>query len=284
MFGYIRPLECELRVREQREYRALYCGLCKAIQARYGECARLALNYDCAFLAAFLYALSGAPHAHCAVRRCAFRLYRGKNPVAEPSDILDYAADANVLLAYRQMADDWEDERRLRAAAGRVLLRRAAKKAARRRPELDRAVAARLDRLQALEREGTACTDEPSDAFGGLLREVVLHAPMLGESERAAAGWMFYNLGRWIYLIDAWDDRQKDQKRGAYNPFLQARLDAGEASFLLYISLTEAEKAYDLLPIGRDMGLLDNIMRLGCRHVTRRILDNSDKGAGHESV
>ena len=58
MFGYIRPMECELKVREQQEYRAHYCGLCKAIGKRYGLLARLALNYDCAFLSAFLSAAS----------------------------------------------------------------------------------------------------------------------------------------------------------------------------------------------------------------------------------
>ena len=26
MFGYIRPLECELKVRDQALYRAYYCG------------------------------------------------------------------------------------------------------------------------------------------------------------------------------------------------------------------------------------------------------------------
>jgi hypothetical protein len=58
-------------------------------------------------------------------------------------------------------------------------------------------------------------------------------------------------------------------------------MDAEAASFLLYVSLTEAEKGYDLLPIGEDMGLVNNIMHLGCRHVTRQILD---KGEKHESV
>ena len=281
MFGYIRPLECELRVREQAEYRALYCGLCKAIHARYGQAARLVLNYDCAFLAAFLHALSETPHAACEPRRCALKLFRGKNPVAKPSAMLDYAADTNVLLAYHQLADDWADERRLRAALGRLLLKRSAKRAAKRQPKLAEAIAARLKDLNRLEQESAACTDEPSGAFGELMQEIILHAPMLAESDRAPAGWMFYNLGRWIYLIDAWDDREKDGKRGAYNPFLRANTDAEAASFLLYVSLTEAEKGYDLLPISEDMGLVNNIMHQGCRHVTRQILD---KGEKHESV
>ena len=30
---------------------------------------------------------------------------------------------------------------------------------------------------------------------------------------------MFYFLGKWIYLIDALDDYEKDVKEGSYNPF-----------------------------------------------------------------
>ncbi|MDO4573413.1 MAG: DUF5685 family protein, partial [Clostridia bacterium] len=201
MFGYIQPLECELRVREQMEYRAFYCGLCRTIRARYGQAARLALNYDCAFLAAFLTALSDAPQPRCRPRRCAMRPGRGRNPVAEPSEALDYAADVNVLLTFHKLEDDWRDERKPMAAAGRLLLRRGARRAAARRPALARTVEEQLARLSQIERRRAVCTDEPSDAFGALLREIALQAPALREDDRAAAGWMFYNLGRWVSLI-----------------------------------------------------------------------------------
>ena len=97
MFGYIRPLECELKVREQAEYHAQYCGVCKAIGKRYGMGERLALNYDCAFLTAFLTALTGG--ASYARGGCGPRCYRGRRAIAQPSALLDYAADVNILLA-----------------------------------------------------------------------------------------------------------------------------------------------------------------------------------------
>ena len=98
MFGYIRPLECELKVREQAEYRGVYCGLCKSIGRRYGQLERLTLSYDCAFLALTLFALTGG--AAFTPGNCGPRVYRGKRPIADPSAILDYAADVNVLLAW----------------------------------------------------------------------------------------------------------------------------------------------------------------------------------------
>ena len=53
---------------------------------------------------------------------------------------------------------------------------------------------------------------------------MILNAPTLPEREWAAADWMFYNLGKWVYLMDAWDDREKDEKSGSYNPFLLMKM------------------------------------------------------------
>jgi len=282
MFGYIRPLECELKVREQAQYRGLYCGLCKSIGRRYGQLERLALSYDCAFLALVLLAVTGG--GTFSPGNCGPRAYRGKRPIAAPSPALDYAADVNVLLAWHKAADDAADDKSIKAAAARLALGRAYRKAARANPELDRDIRACMDRLHAAEAEKIASTDEPSNAFGGLLAAVILRAPMLPQSERKAAEWMFYNLGKWVYLMDAWDDRARDAKRGGYNPFLLAGMDAGQAAFLLNITRGEAEKACDLLTLSAPDGLLANIMNLGLSHAQRRVLSGQEDCAAEETA
>ena len=270
MFGYIRPLECELKVREQAEYRGVYCGLCKSIGRRYGQIERLTLSYDCAFLALTLSALTG--DASFTPGNCGPRIYRGKRPIADPSPVLDYAADVNVLLAWYKAADDAADEKSAKTATARLALARAYKKAAKANPQLDAAIRESTDTLHALEAQKTASTDEPSNAFGSLLASVILHAPMLPEHERTAAQWMYYNLGKWVYLIDAWDDREKDEKSGGYNPFLLTKMEREQAEFLLNITLNEAKKGYDLLNLTAPSGLLDNIMTLGLVHAQERVL------------
>lgn len=283
MFGYIRPLECELRVREQLEYRAYYCGLCKAIGSRYGLIARLALNYDCAFLGAFLGAQRG--DSQFERRRCLCHLCRGKQPMAVDSRAIDYAADVNVLLAFCSACDGWQDERRLSSLLLRLLFGPAYRRAVKNQPELAQSVAASLAALAVHERGHTPCTDEPSDAFGTLMRAIILFAPGLAGAEQTACGWMFYNLGRWIYLADAWDDLEKDANTHAYNPFLAAGTTPEEAAFLLNVSLTEAQRGYDLVTMNGPHGLIDNIMELGCRARTRQLLqkracDTIDEAAG----
>lgn len=190
------------------------------------------------------------------------------------SPAVEYAADVNVLLAWHAARDHWRDERRLSGLVLSALLHGAKKKAERLRPELAGEVGGCMARLGGIERARTAGTDEPSDAFGSLMRAVIACAPGLNEREREAAGWMFYNLGRWIYLIDAWEDRRKDGKSGAYNPFMLSGAGEEQAAFLLNVSLTEAEKGYDLLDIAEPgRGLIDNIVYLGCRMRTRSIMN-----------
>jgi len=278
MFGYIRPLECELKVREQAEYRAQYCGLCKAIGRRYGQGERLTLRYDGAFLASFLAALNGA--ASYARGGCGPRCYRGRRAIAQPSESLDYAADANLLLAYYKAADDAGDDHRAASAAARLALTRAYRKAARLRPELDADVRAAMASLHAMERERIPSLDEPSGASGELLAAIVRHAPGLPETEKTAAEWMFYNLGKWVYLLDAWDDLQKDAKSGAYNPFLLSKKDAAGAEFLLNVTRIEAEKAYAQIAFAAPSGLVDNIMRLGLAAAQRRVFDKTNERTG----
>ncbi len=270
MFGYIRPLECELKVREQAEYRGIYCGLCKSIGRRYGQLERLTLSYDCAFLALVLSAMTGG--AAYTPGNCGPRVYRGKRPIADPSPVLDYAADVNVLLAWYKAADDATDEKSVSAGAARLALLRAYKKAAKIHPALDEAIGRSMASLRVIELQKVASTDEPGDAFGRLLADVLLHAPMLPQGERAAAEWMAYNLGKWVYLIDAWDDRESDEKRGGYNPFLLSGMTPERAEFLLNITRGEALKAYDLLTLNAPSGLLDNIMRLGLEKTQKRVL------------
>lgn len=270
MFGYIRPLECELKVREQAEYRAFYCGLCKTIGRRYGTLERLTLSYDCAFLAAFLHALTGG--ASFTRGNCGPRCYRGKRPIADASPELDFAADINVLLAYYKAGDDAADDKQLLKSASHLALKRAYRKAAKRHPALDAELRESISQLTEFERQKVASTDEPSDASGQFLAAVIRHAPMLPDSEQVACGWMFYNLGKWVYLIDAWDDREKDEKRGGYNPFVLGKKSAEDAEFLLNITQSEAEKGYNLISFHTQSGLMDNIMRLGLDAVQRRVL------------
>jgi hypothetical protein len=76
MYGYIRPLKGELKVREFELFRSVYCGLCHTLKKRYGFPARFALNYDFTFLTMLL---TGEDFFYrCEYRRCSASPFKKK--------------------------------------------------------------------------------------------------------------------------------------------------------------------------------------------------------------
>ncbi len=138
MFGYVRPLRDELKVRDFDRFKSAYCGLCRAISARYGFFPRLFLNYDFAFLAVVLSVGETEHGLHCAP--CPASPFRKKCSCVR-SPAFDLAADESVILTYRKLRDAAEDEGFIRGLPARVLsllLLPSYRKAKRLRPDFDR--------------------------------------------------------------------------------------------------------------------------------------------------
>ena len=264
MFGYVRPNRDELKVRQLRDYEALYCGLCSSLGRRHGFFARFFLNYDFTFLARLLD--GGRPETER--RRCPARLWCRKKTCAIAGGV-DAAADAGTILSYWKLRDTVADGTFWARTAARllsVLLRRGYRRAAGHRPEFDRTVRGCLEELQALERENCPSLDRTADTFARLLAGA---APASGDAARdRALGQLLYHVGRWIYLVDAWDDLEEDRAAGRYNPLLLRFPDGPEAHreevrLTLGHSLNLALSAYHLTDAGPWNGVVLNILCLG---------------------
>ena len=220
MFGYVRAAPDKLTAEEEQRYRALYCGLCHTLGRRYGAVSRMILNYDFTFLAALL---SGAIKTE--ERRCVASPVK-KRTVARENEALDLAADVSVILTYWKLRDGAADSGGLsRRGYGAVarLLGRAYREAARLHPDFDAATCRELERLATLEAERCPSLDKPADTFARLLGSVAgeLQDPI----QQRIMEQLLYHLGRWIYLVDALDDLEKDAAEGNYNP-IALRFDA----------------------------------------------------------
>lgn len=266
MFGYVRPLISELRVRELEDYKAVYCGLCRTMGKRHGFLARLTLNYDFTFLAMALTVDSDPCQMH--LRRCPAHPFR-KRKMCRAMPSLETAADESLILSVQKLRDDVKDHGFFRGFPARVaswFLRPAYRKAAAAQPQFDRQVAACLDELHALERERCASLDRPADTFARILQAAV---PDTGDETRARAlRQMLYHVGRWIYLIDAWDDMEQDRHSGSYNPVCEryqgrAEEHAQDMRITLLHSRNLAAAAYELAKAVRWDGILSNILYSG---------------------
>lgn len=280
MFGFIRPVKEELRVREVDRFQEVYCGLCHAIRARYGRFHTLFLSYDMTFFALVLgcTAEDGCTES-CRCDASPFRRRR----VCRGSAAVEWAADISVLLNYHKLRDSVRDETGLRRLGARVLLRLAARgyrRAAERLPEADSEIAACINDLARLEKEGCPSIDRAADTTARLLAAAV---PPTGDAQERILRQLFYHTGRWVYLIDACEDLAEDLASGSYNPVaLRFGLRSAELSAAreplertLERSLVDICTAFDLLGARRDAGLIENIIWLGLPTVTRQVLDGT---------
>lgn len=275
MFGYIQPNKDELRFREYNEYRAYYCGLCKCIGHEFGEPMKIALSYDCTFIALLLTGLAGVENTRKC--RCLYKPLSRARMAAVDDEYLRFAADMDIILAYCKLDDNWRDDKKPGAIAGKAVMKVAFNKAKERRPELYNAISEGIRELSELETANTPELDPPADAFARMMKNAALAAPVENAQNKLALGHVLYHLGRWVYLIDAWEDREKDGKKGSYNPFLAAGADKERAEFLINHSLNEAIYAYELLDIKAHESLLDNIILDGCPAKNRDVLGGKDE-------
>ena len=76
---------------------------------------------------------------------------------------------------------------------------------------------------------------------------------------------MGFFLGRFIYLLDAAMDYEKDAKKGKYNPYLAMGTGKDWPRWEEYLVLTmgRCTDAFEKLPLVQDKPLLDNILYSG---------------------
>ena len=266
MFGYVRAIPDVLPEEEARRYETVYCGLCAALGSRYGWTARFILNYDFVFLAMLL---SPGEAEDCVCRVCPARPWKRK-PCRTGGAALDAAADESVILTWWKLKDAlldgcwWE---KLAARAAMAFLKKHYRTAASRRPDFDRTVADCLEELHGMEEAVLASLDRPADTFARILQAAAIETEPPARAR--AAGQILYHVGRWIYLADAWDDREEDAGTGSYNPVLALFgpeiPPEGEQRLreTMRTSLGLARTAFALLDWGEWEPLLDHILGVG---------------------
>ncbi len=288
MFGYIRPLEKELLVREDDLYRAAYCGVCLSLGRLGGQPARLTLSYDAAFLALLRMSLTG----ECAERRrikCVRHSCRSREAIVS-SRASDDAAAIALLLACGKLEDDRVDERGVLRAGARLAaaaLDSAKKKISRSFGDAASAISVGLDALSEAERRADSAESFGLDAaaqINGIMLGDATAAGLDGSAARIMRE-IGISVGRWLYIIDALDDIDEDRRRGRFNPisvsYGRDRLTRDEALTLSCALAHETETALAALELASPeaetpaeaAAICRNILRLGMPAVAARTLD-----------
>lgn len=277
LFGYIKPVKQELKIKDFEAYRGVYCGLCKQLGRVYGPFYRFTLSYDFAFLAMLSMAV-GEESPQFQQESCISHPLK-KHSVCQENSSLDQAAAMAALLLYYKLLDNMADGRwseKLCCLIAYPFARRAFGRAKKKFPQTAEVMAREMAAQAQLEKASCSSVDQACEPTARIMEAVFGE---LGKTpfNKTALSRMGYLLGRWVYLIDALDDWEEDQKTGNYNPFLYSPGGEGagcreDAVGSLYLTAAEAAKAYQLLDttvIFKD--ILDNTMYLGLKASVDRI-------------
>jgi hypothetical protein len=117
-----------------------------------------------------------------------------------------------------------------------------------------------LSQLQDCEKRGENNIDLVSRCFGELMAELFVYRKDMWEESLRKIG--FY-LGKYIYILDAYDDMEKDHKHNSYNPLLSSKeLENFEKDCqnILTMMMAQCTKEFEKLPCLLDLDILHNIL------------------------
>lgn len=290
MFGYIIFNKPELKFREFDEYRACYCGICRQLKQNSGRKGQFALNYDVTFLSMLL---TGLYEPVCTERkiRCMIHPFKKRNIMENEFSV--YSADMGLLLMYYKCIDDWKDEKKLFRYIYAGLIRKKVCRIKDKYPEKCGNIEKLLNTLSEYENSGVCNIDMVSGCFGNIMSELFEYKDDIWKDTLRNLG--FY-MGKYIYLMDAYDDIMDDIKNGSYNILrdvyeksISEHTDRREALMdfsdkcrkLMTMMITECARQFEKLPVIIYADILRNILYSGvwCRfnEITAKLLKTCKK-------
>lgn len=282
MLGYVVPEKAELKMREYEVYSSYYCGICKSVGERYGQLPRFTLNYDFVFLALILASLEATPDK-INTEHCIIHPIKKKN-ISKENSAVDYAGDVMVILAYYKLMDDYYDDHSYPSRAMAMMLSGTVNKLKKQKLELCSLVETQLKELSKLEKEHCAELDRAQEPFARIMEAIFANSTKHEPSTLKILKHIGYHLGKWIYLMDAYDDIEENITKGTYNPLIYRFTYDGEKTeqfkerimptveFNLMHYLAEISSAMALLNIKKNKGILENIAYFGLLRKTEKTL------------
>ena len=284
MFGYIRPVNGELLVKDSELYSSVYCGLCIYGGKHISRLTRLLLNYDFVLLALLRISLTGES-VSIETKRCPYKLKKKKCLRAD--DTYKYVCSAFGILTYGKLLDDIHDEKGIKRFFKKLSkpFFTHIKNRSLNFDGLYEIIESGLKKISETEKENCTSLDRASDGFAEMMGKVASYG--ITDSKQRIAYTCGYHIGRYIYIIDALDDLDEDLKSGNYNPLLASygSIEAAEKEIpsiaeTLYDSLNAFSNSYALCCSPKQNGidrLVFNISELGGRNAVNRIIERKSK-------
>ena len=274
MLGYVRAYKPEMKFKDFDLYKGVYCSLCKEIGRRYGLIARLTLSYDFTFFAMLRIAVRN-DCVKFSNSRCSFNPAKKCLDCGKNNSDLEYTADVSMLMIYQKIRDNISDGKffkRLICKMAMPYVKRIYKKASSRIPKQADMIAELMSRQDEIEKT-EASVDAAADQSAKMLAFLVSSDIDCENADELKN--LGYFVGRWVYIIDAVDDCEKDIKNNNFNPLKNRFGQEGFEKYceeVLIRTVDEAMSSYNKLKIFRFKDILSNILYDGTYSVMKKVL------------
>ena len=262
MFGYINVNKKELSEENQKIYQAYYCGLCQRLRENCGKRGQILLSYDMTFLELLLTGLY-EPEEREKTFTCMVHPTKKQNAIE--NEVSDYCAAINLMLAYHNLMDDWKDEKKHSKVYLANMISKSYLEFANQYPRQAKAIENYMQQMEEYEKRKESNIDLVAGLTGEMLGEVFAWKEDEWYHELKTLGCY---MGRFIYMMDAYEDIDKDEKKDSYNPLRVLRKE-NERDFetltrlMMTSMMSECAKSFERLPILLHADILRNIIYSG---------------------
>lgn len=276
MFGYISINKPEMKFKDFDVYHSFYCGLCRRLQEKYGKRGQLTLSYDMTFL---LVLLTGLYEDTTKLSACKCIAHPFEKHPTRINEFTDYVADMNILLSYYKCKDDWQDDKKYMKRLYAGMLKSRNDKIRAKYEKKAKIIVRNLNEITRSEQENEQDIDKMAGYFGEIMGQLFLYKE---DEWRYSLYRMGFYLGKFIYLMDAYEDIEDDIKKKNYNPFISIYKEDGfdeKCKGILMMMMAECSKEFEKLPIIEYTDILRNVLYSGvwCRYEIVRAKRNEEK-------
>lgn len=262
MFGYINVNKSELSEENKKIYQSYYCGLCQRLHHNCGMKGQMLLSYDMTFAVVLL---TGLYELENTEKQFTCPMHPTQKQTSFENEAADYCAAINVLLAYHNLLDDWKDEKKHAQKTLAGIIRKDYERFAAEYPRQVKAIEEYMLKLSEYEASNETNIDLVAGITGEMLGELMAWKEDEWYNELKTLG---YYMGKFIYLMDAYEDIDKDDKKNNYNPLRNLRKE-NEKDFetlcrlMMTSMMSECAKSFERLPILQHADILRNILYSG---------------------
>ena len=268
MIGYVRCFPPEMKVKHYRLYQAAYCGLCHTVKNAVSRFLLPFLSYDFVFLALCRMTLE-KEEIVMENNQCFLHPFSKRKKRIAQNPALLFAARASLCFLLEKMRDDRLDHdaplfRRVLCFFYEPFLRLAMRRLVRKEPSFgtfSKDMRAKMEQLRALEK-AHASPDDVCRPFADVMAQVFSFG-LTGDTAQVFSE-IGEHLGCFIYTLDALDDREKDAKTGAFNPYLEGGMP--DAKSLAALDLVQSFHLQRILDAWSTLSGDDNILAV-CRNI-----------------